>query len=144
MHDGCTLCHGQGGLLIWQGSELRVVRVEDAAFPAYYRVIWQAHVAEFSDLGEVEQALCMRVITSVERCIRDNLKPTKVNLASLGNMVPHLHWHVIARFEWDSHFPQPIWSSAQRDVDIARTSELQTQLTQLDAQIQYGLSRLIP
>jgi diadenosine tetraphosphate (Ap4A) HIT family hydrolase len=120
------------------------VRVEDAAFPAYYRVIWQAHVAEFSDLGEVEQALCMRVITRLERCIRDNLKPTKLNLASLGNMVPHLHWHVIARFEWDSHFPQPIWSSAQRDIDTVRINELLTQLIQLDAQIQYALSRCIP
>jgi diadenosine tetraphosphate (Ap4A) HIT family hydrolase len=120
------------------------VRVEDAAFPAYYRVIWQAHVAEFSDLGEVEQALCMRVTAVVERCIRDNLKPTKVNLASLGNMVPHLHWHVIARFEWDSHFPQPIWAPAQREVDIARTSELQIQFIQLDAQIQQTLSPLIP
>ena len=42
------------------------------------------------------------------------LQPAKVNLAALGNMVPHLHWHVIPRFADDSHFPQPVWGARQR------------------------------
>ena len=48
----------------------------------------------------------MGAVSSVERVLRDALAPTKINLASLGNVVPHLHWHVIARFDWDSHFPR--------------------------------------
>jgi diadenosine tetraphosphate (Ap4A) HIT family hydrolase len=43
------------------------------------------------------------------------MQPDKINLASLGNVVPHLHWHVIPRFADDAHFPSPIWASPQRD-----------------------------
>jgi diadenosine tetraphosphate (Ap4A) HIT family hydrolase len=50
----------------------------------------------------------------VERALRNELQPDKINLASLGNMVPHLHWHVIARFSDDAHFPSPIWAEARR------------------------------
>ncbi|TNY02522.1 HIT family protein, partial [Escherichia coli] len=46
------------------------------------------------------------------------LRPTKVNLASLGNVVPHLHWHIIARFDTDSHYPAPVWAAAQREAAL--------------------------
>jgi len=56
--------------------------------------------------------------------LRDTLQPDKINLASLGNQVPHLHWHVIPRFADDAHFPDPIWAAARREgqmhtVDLA-------------------------
>jgi diadenosine tetraphosphate (Ap4A) HIT family hydrolase len=44
------------------------------------------------------------------------VRPDKINLASLGNVVPHLHWHVIPRWRDDSHFPAPIWATAKRAV----------------------------
>ncbi|MEI4902545.1 HIT domain-containing protein, partial [Klebsiella pneumoniae] len=47
--------------------------------------------------------------------LRSLYSPDKVNLASLGNVVPHLHWHVIARFRDDAHFPDPIWSVPRRE-----------------------------
>jgi diadenosine tetraphosphate (Ap4A) HIT family hydrolase len=72
----------------------------------------------------------------VEALMREHLRPTKVNLASLGNVVPHLHWHVIARFDWDSHFPAPIWAEGQRPIDESRRASLQTQLPVLDAALQ--------
>ncbi len=65
-------------------------------------------MAEFSDLSAEERVHCMDAVTVVERALRQHLAPTKVNIAALGNMVPHLHWHVIARFDWDSHFPAPV------------------------------------
>jgi diadenosine tetraphosphate (Ap4A) HIT family hydrolase len=46
--------------------------------------------------------------------LRRLLQPTKVNLASLGNQVPHLHWHVIPRFADDAHFPDPVWAPRRR------------------------------
>ena len=114
----CELCeHPQTPAwpLVWQNAQLRVVRVVDAPeFPAFYRVIWNGHIAEFSQLSPAQRHLCMDVVAAVEQVLRDALAPTKVNLAALGNMVPHLHWHVIARFDWDSHFPQPIWGARQR------------------------------
>ena len=67
-----------------------------------------------------ERARCMDLVVGVERTLRELLSPTKVNLASLGNMVPHLHWHVIARFDWDGRFPAPVWAAAQRPPDAGR------------------------
>jgi diadenosine tetraphosphate (Ap4A) HIT family hydrolase len=115
----CDLCTTPGGTAVWRDERWRVVRVDDTAFPAFYRVICNHHVAEFSDLLAPERHRCMDLVTTVERVLREQVSPTKVNLASLGNMTPHVHWHVIARFDWDSHYPQPIWGTAQRRCDDA-------------------------
>lgn len=93
--------------------------------PAFYRVVWNEHVSEFSDLPAADRALCMDAVVRVERVLRERLAPTKINLAALGNMVPHLHWHVIARFDWDSRFPAPVWSPARREADAARIAAIE-------------------
>lgn len=128
----CPLCLSDGGELIAAGRRWRVVRVDDAAFPAYYRVVSMRHVAEFSDMARDERAACMEVVACVERLLVEHLQPSKVNLASLGNMVPHLHWHVIARFAWDSHFPAPVWGEARREVDAAAVAGLELPLARVD------------
>jgi diadenosine tetraphosphate (Ap4A) HIT family hydrolase len=56
------------------------------------------------------------------------MHPDKINLASLGNMTPHLHWHVIPRFKQDKHFPQPIWGVPQREGNSTLPPGLQTRL----------------
>lgn len=115
----CPLCREEGGLLLLRRPLWRVVRVMDTpAFPAFYRLIWNAHVAEFSDLSAAERLACMEAVSAIEQVLRERLQPTKINLASLGNVVPHLHWHVIARFAEDSHFPNPIWGEARRPVAL--------------------------
>ncbi|WP_372528437.1 HIT family protein [Piscinibacter sp.] len=120
-------------MLLWSDAHWRVVRVDDAGFPAFYRVISQHHVAEFSQLLAPERQRCMGLVCAVERTLIEQLHPTKVNLAALGNVVPHLHWHVIARFDWDSHFPQPIWGARQRDVPAGAAARLRIGLAELDA-----------
>jgi diadenosine tetraphosphate (Ap4A) HIT family hydrolase len=65
-----------------------------------------------TDLAERDRL--MRVVFAGETALRQLYRPDKVNLASLGNVVPHLHWHVIARFVDDAHFPDPIWAPARR------------------------------
>ncbi len=121
----CPLCDASGGALVFQAEKFRVIRAEEAGFPAFYRVVWSEHVAEFSDLSDAHQVLCMQAVTVVERTLRDVLEPTKINLAALGNVVPHLHWHVIARFDWDSHFPAPVWAQALREAAPQRLGALQ-------------------
>ena len=111
---GCSLCETVGGLLVFQNSELRVIQANEAGFPAFYRVVWARHVAEFSDLSSEDRNICMNAVVLVEQVLRSELLPLKVNLAALGNAVPHLHWHVIARFDWDSHFPAPVWAAPVR------------------------------
>jgi diadenosine tetraphosphate (Ap4A) HIT family hydrolase len=117
-----------------------VVRVLDSPeFPAFYRVIWAAHVAEFSDLSADDRVHCMAAVATVEQVLRRALRPTKINLAALGNMVPHLHWHVIARFEADSHFPQPIWGPQQRPSAPEALALLAARLPGLDAELRLAL-----
>src|SRR5687767_11065417 len=94
---GCELCQQPGGQPVWARDAWRVIRVAEGDFPAFYRVIHHHHVAEFSNLPSAERERCMQLVCAVERRLIDRLRPTKVNLAALGNMVPHLHWHVIAR-----------------------------------------------
>ncbi len=132
MRPGCPLCEAPGGVLVAQGPRWRVIRAEDDSFPAFYRVVWSAHVAEFSDLCAADRTECMDVVSVVERVLIAALQPTKINLAALGNVVPHLHWHVIARFDTDSHFPQPIWGLPQREVASPATL-LRIGLSELDA-----------
>jgi diadenosine tetraphosphate (Ap4A) HIT family hydrolase len=139
----CPLCRDSGGLLIAQAPLWRVVRVDDAAFPAFYRLIWQAHVAEFSDLPAAERAACMEAVALVERVLREGLAPTKINLASFGNMVPHLHWHVIARFDWDSHYPNPVWGAAQRQPEGTAEARLALPLAELDRRVAQALAPLV-
>ncbi|MFN3414729.1 MAG: HIT family protein [Caldimonas sp.] len=114
---GCELCHQPAGRLVARLPGWRVVRVDDEAFPAFYRLICREHVSEMSDLSSAEQRRCLAWMMAIEAVLRRELAPAKINLASLGNVVPHLHWHVIARFGWDSHFPQPVWGQRQRSVE---------------------------
>jgi len=121
----CPLCTETGGALVFQADKFRVIRADEVGFPAFYRVVWTQHVAEFSDLNASERALCMAVVCAVEQALRDHLHPTKINLAALGNVVAHLHWHVIARFDWDTHFPAPVWAGSARARDAAREAAVQ-------------------
>ena len=115
----CELCDGDGGELIWRDGQCRVVQVTEPGYPGFCRVIWSAHVAEMTDLNEAERAHIMRVVFTVEATLRQRLQPDKVNLASLGNVTPHLHWHVIPRFRDDPHFPNPIWGVQVRSPDAS-------------------------
>jgi diadenosine tetraphosphate (Ap4A) HIT family hydrolase len=143
-HPSCELCREAGGTLVFQSAQWRVIRAEDAAFPAFYRVVWRAHVAEWSDLSLADQASLMGAVNAVERVLRDALAPTKINLASLGNVVPHLHWHVIARFAWDSHFPGPVWAAAVREVAPPAATRLRIGIDELDARVARGVAALAP
>lgn len=135
----CPLCRESGGHLVWQDARWRVIRVDDADFPAFYRVIAQSHVAEFSMLDATARQRCMALVAAVERTLIERLAPRKINLAALGNMVPHLHWHVIARFDWDSHFPQAVWGPRQREVQPPAAQRLGVALEALDAAVAAAL-----
>jgi diadenosine tetraphosphate (Ap4A) HIT family hydrolase len=91
------------------------VVLADEPFAGFCRVIWNAHVREMTDLPAANRAHLVHVVYAVESALRARLTPAKMNLASLGNQTPHLHWHVIPRFADDTHFPQPVWGPRQRD-----------------------------
>ncbi|WP_047197465.1 HIT family protein [Caldimonas brevitalea] len=132
LHPACELCRSPGGMLVLQRPHWRLVRVEDQDFPAYYRVIWNAHCAELTDLTPEQRHECLDAVAEVEAVLRRHLRPTKINLAAFGNMVPHLHWHIIARHVWDSHFPQPVWGPRQREVPEGARARLAATPATLD------------
>ena len=136
----CPLCAEEGGLPVWRGQRLRVIRAQEEGFPAFYRVVWNAHAAEFSDLDAADRQHCMDAVVLVERVLRERLAPAKINLAALGNMVPHLHWHVIARFDWDSHFPGAVWAPAQRPRNGEREAEVAARLPAIDTALVQALN----
>jgi diadenosine tetraphosphate (Ap4A) HIT family hydrolase len=117
---GCTV--------LWCDADMAVLLIDDAAYPGFCRVVWQRHVKEMTDLSDHERSRMMAVVWQVELALRDVLQPNKINLASFGNMTPHLHWHVIPRFADDAHFPDPTWAAARRatapDVLAARAALL--------------------
>lgn len=112
---GCDLCERPGGAPVWQDGACRVVRIDDPDYPGFCRVVWQEHVSEMSDLSGSEQRHLCSVVNAVESALRTLVRPDKINLASLGNLVPHLHWHVIPRWRDDRHFPRPIWAEPLRE-----------------------------
>lgn len=121
MTPTCELCATDGGELLYRDAKLRIVLVNDADYPAFCRVIWSAHVREMTDLPAVDRYYLLNTVMQVEALLREVLRPDKINLASLGNVVPHLHWHVIPRFTDDRHFPAPVWATPQREVATAHS-----------------------
>ena len=140
-HDEtCELCSTPGGDLIWEDSLCRVVSVSDPDYPGFCRVILKRHVAEMTDLVTAEQTHLMRVVLAVEAALRGLCRPDKINLASLGNVTPHLHWHVIPRWRDDKHFPNPVWGQAVRAATPAR---VRVEASQFQAGVAAALTHLI-
>lgn len=115
----CELCSQPGGEVAYECAEYRVVLIEDKHYPGFCRVIWKEHVREMTDLSVEQRHTFLQAVWKVEAAVREVMQPHKVNLASLGNLTPHLHWHVIPRYEDDLHFPSPIWAQTQRWPDPA-------------------------
>jgi diadenosine tetraphosphate (Ap4A) HIT family hydrolase len=108
--------------LLWQGPQFRVIDAADPAYPGFTRVVWTAHVIEMTDLSAQEQSALMRAVFLVESVQRKILQPHKINLAAFGNVVPHLHWHIIPRWEDDLHFPAPVWAAAPQHDALAHAA----------------------
>ena len=87
----------------------RVLVIKDAHYPWLLLVPRRPEIIEIIDLGEVEQAQLMTEISRVARALKDITKCEKLNIAALGNMVPQLHVHLIARRSSDAAWPRPVW-----------------------------------
>lgn len=115
---GCELCELAVPTVV-DNDRFAVILVDDANYPGFARVIWKDHVREVSDLADADRLLLNDAVYKLELAVREVMQPLKVNVASLGNVVPHLHWHVIPRYADDAHFPAPVWAQAQRTTDEA-------------------------
>jgi diadenosine tetraphosphate (Ap4A) HIT family hydrolase len=90
----------------------RVLVINDANYPWVLLVPRRANVIELIDLNDVEQAQLMTEVNRVARALREVTECDKLNIAALGNVVPQLHVHIIARFRTDAAWPKPVWGVA--------------------------------
>jgi diadenosine tetraphosphate (Ap4A) HIT family hydrolase len=126
---------------VYRDGKLAIILVDDAASPGFCRVIWNEHVKEMSDLAPADRLLLNDAVWNVELALREVMAPSKINLASLGNVVPHLHWHVIPRFADDAHFPNPVWSDAVRQTELPVLAARRALLPKLSAEIVRRMSK---
>jgi diadenosine tetraphosphate (Ap4A) HIT family hydrolase len=136
----CELCTGPGGRVIHDDGRLRIVLVDEPEYPGFVRVIWNTHVRELTDLAADDRNHLMDTVFAVERTLRDVLLPDKINVASLGNQTPHLHWHLIPRFQDDAHFPRPVWAERLRAPDPVTLAARRALLPMLEAGIVAALA----
>lgn len=135
----CPLCAPNHESMIWSDEQLRVIAVNDPDFPGFVRVICQPHVREFSDLSPAQRIRLMELVAQIESLMRVMLSPEKINLASLGNQVPHLHWHIIPRWSDDACFPDSIWSTKKRVSAAGARDERQQQADRFVQQLRQQL-----
>jgi diadenosine tetraphosphate (Ap4A) HIT family hydrolase len=116
MTQPCPLCQTAApDDIIIATPQYRVVWVNEAGYPCFVRVVWNAHVAEMTQLSMAERSVLMGAVFAVEQAMREVLTPAKINLASFGNYVPHVHWHVIPRFTDDAHWPNSTFAAPSRE-----------------------------
>lgn len=127
----CELCIQPGGDVVYRDDNYRIVIVDDERYPGFCRVIWNAHVKEMTDLSTAERAILIAAVWQVEEAVREVMQPHKINVASLGNVVPHLHWHIIPRYEDDAHFPNPIWGEVKRTPDSTELARRRAMVSRL-------------
>ncbi|EJW10938.1 Diadenosine tetraphosphate (Ap4A) hydrolase and other HIT family hydrolase [Rhodovulum sp. PH10] len=87
----------------------RVLVIKDANYPWLLLVPRRPEVADIIDLDEVALAQLTTEIARVGRALKEVTRCDKLNVAALGNVVPQLHVHVIARRKTDAAWPRPVW-----------------------------------
>jgi diadenosine tetraphosphate (Ap4A) HIT family hydrolase len=142
----CVLCKDdlkpEEGQLIWRGDDCRVILVNDPDLPGFCRVIWNQHTCEMTDLSYGERDHLMNLVFAVEEAIRHVMHPDKVNVAALGNMVPHIHWHVIPRYKDDAFFPGSPWSQKTQETPLSALEARKKKAQELPAAIKSAISKL--
>ena len=142
----CVLCKDElkpeEGQLIWRGDDCRVILVNDPVLPGFCRIIWNHHVAEMTDLSYGERDHLMTLVFAVEEAVRHVMHPDKVNIAALGNMVPHIHWHVIPRFKDDAFFPGSAWSQKTQETQASILEARRKKAQELPAAIKAAIASL--
>ena len=101
---------------IYKNSLIKV-EIENSEIP-WLKVFTQKDIKEFSQCDYETKIEIFRCLDIIEKEMLDYFKPKKINIASFGNYVPHVHFHIMARFEEDSYFPEPMWGKLQREAKL--------------------------
>lgn len=102
--------------MIFQNN-LIAVEIEPSEIP-WVKVFSKRKVKEFSECTTEEKNEIFRVIDVTEKLMLSYFNADKINIASFGNVLPQVHWHIMARFKADSYFPEPMWGKKQRELKL--------------------------
>ncbi len=120
----CVLCNEMGGTLICKNQLFRIILADDAQYPGFVRLIVNSHYKEMTDLSIADANSVFSAVLKIESIVRDVFNPEKINLATLGNVVAHVHWHIIPRYTYDAHYPNPVWGAVTHPDYIPTTNLL--------------------
>ncbi|RNC72670.1 MAG: HIT family protein [Desulfuromonadales bacterium] len=112
----CTKWDDEPELRIAELEHTRVMLNRDQFFPGYTFVFAKDHVTELFHLSRDVRQGIMEEVSAVAAVLFNLFRPAKMNYELLGNMVPHMHWHLIPRFSSDPLWPRPIWSESHGEV----------------------------
>ncbi len=119
----CVMCdkYGESGgeLHIADLDLSRVFLHEDQFFPGYVLLVLRRHVTELYDLPAAERATLMEEVSRVAQALARVFRPVKMNYELLGNLVPHIHWHLVPRLATDPGLRAPIWTVEHRPAPLA-------------------------
>jgi diadenosine tetraphosphate (Ap4A) HIT family hydrolase len=98
-------------------NPLIFIEIHESEIP-WLKVFTTVRRKEFSHCSIEEKNEIWNAIDVIEKIMLEYYQPEKINIASFGNMLPHVHWHVMARFKEDSYFPEPMWGPKQREATL--------------------------
>jgi diadenosine tetraphosphate (Ap4A) HIT family hydrolase len=99
--------------MIYENENIRI-EVEQSEIP-WLKIFTQHAYKEMSEVPRLIKLEIYDLLDIIEKEMLSYYNPKKINIASFGNYVPHVHWHIMARFEEDSFFPEPMWGTKQRE-----------------------------
>jgi diadenosine tetraphosphate (Ap4A) HIT family hydrolase len=118
----CTMCRRWNEATELQICELEysfVVLNRDQYFPGYTLLFTKQHVTELFHLEQTIRAGLMEEVSRVAGALFNVFQPDKINYELLGNMVPHMHWHLVPRFSTEPLWPRPIWSEPHEELSLS-------------------------
>ena len=115
----CSRWADDAELQIIETEHAQVVLNRDQFFPGYTLLFTRAHVTELFHLDPAMRQALMEDVNRVAAALDRVFSPTKMNYELLGNMVPHMHWHLVPRFNDDPLWPRPIWSEPHDELHLS-------------------------
>ncbi|RBQ29366.1 HIT family protein [Aliarcobacter vitoriensis] len=95
-------------------NEFINIQIEDSEIP-WLKIFTNEQIKEFSQCNKQTKEEIWKYLDIIEKIMIKHFNPDKINIASFGNYVPHVHFHIMARFKEDSFFPEPMWGKKQRE-----------------------------
>jgi diadenosine tetraphosphate (Ap4A) HIT family hydrolase len=95
-------------------NEYIFIKVHESKIP-WLKIFTKREIKEFSQCNKDEKDNIFMALDIIEKKLLEFYSPAKINIAQFGNYLPHLHWHIMARFDDDEYFPEPMWGKKQRE-----------------------------